>query len=77
MEATRATACAFLRTKNDYYAIHESTMQPIWWCGRTLGAFGPDGEISDLEMCQPGRECFCDTIAGNALPIEPQEAKRE
>jgi len=74
MEPTRATACAFLRTKHDYYAIHEGSRPPIWWCGRTLGSFGPDDEIADLESCQPGRTCHCETIAGNALPMDPQEA---
>jgi hypothetical protein len=71
---TRATACAFLRTKHDFYAVHEGSLEKIYWCGKTLGQFGPDGEIAELETCQRERSCWCDTIAGNALPlISPEE----
>ncbi len=77
MEPTRPTACAFLRTKNDYYAAHEGSLLPIWWCGRTLGSFGPDGDIAEVEICQSERGCYCDTITGNALPLEPERAEKE
>ncbi|MCH8273784.1 MAG: hypothetical protein IH851_03255 [Armatimonadetes bacterium] len=74
----RITACAFLRCKNDFYDepfaegdSHESSVPRIYWCGKTLGQFGPDEEPAEMETCQPGRDCHCDTIEGNALPLEP------
>lgn len=30
----------------------------IFWCTHTQNCLGPDGQVADLERCQPGRACF-------------------
>lgn len=69
MTSLRVTSCAYLRCKNDSYqnpfaedAVEESAMPRVYWCGKTLKAFGPDDGEVQLPVCQPGRTCFQDSI---------------
>lgn len=74
----RFYACAFLRTKKDYYTNaldendeQESATPQIFWCGKTFVQFGPDGQEATTDNCQKGRACFCESIAGNTIDLEP------
>jgi len=75
-KAMRNTACAFLRCKQDFvhaeFSEKESASPSIHWCGKTLSNFGPDGEIVELETCQPGRECFSETICEYQPKLIPE-----
>ncbi|MBV6503491.1 MAG: hypothetical protein AKCLJLPJ_01563 [Fimbriimonadales bacterium] len=74
---SRITACAFLRCKQDTYEPPlvegeepQSSVPRVYWCGKTLGPFGPDGELVDVASCQAERECFSGTIAGGGIPMD-------
>lgn len=63
----RAELCVNLRSKNMYTDVDsepdrvrgDSTdMTEIFWCIRTMQAFGPDDRLCDADTCRPGRECF-------------------
>ncbi|HWP30496.1 MAG TPA: hypothetical protein VNK96_02040 [Fimbriimonadales bacterium] len=79
-EALKKSACAFLRCKQDFvhaeFSERESASPRIYWCGKTLSNFGPDGEIAEIEICQPGRECFSETIREYRPKLIP-ESERE
>jgi hypothetical protein len=79
----RFHACAFIRTKKDYYKDafnqqdeQESATPQIFWCGKTFVQFGPDGEEATIETCQKGRSCFCESIIGHAIDLEPESPKQ-
>lgn len=62
----RETACVFLRCKQDAYVGDDpdrvSEVPRVWWCGKTLGSFGPDEDGCGIEECQPGRSCYSDQV---------------
>lgn len=72
--------CAFLRCKDDFYQQEPMRgqekfvlrMPKVYWCGKTLGEFGPDQECASADMCNSARTCFSSVITGNALPLEAE-----
>lgn len=57
--------CRELRTKRYYFldgmATEESQLldgSNRCWCGRTMQAYGPDGEMVYTADCKPGRSCY-------------------
>jgi hypothetical protein len=54
----------------------DSMVPRIWWCGKTLGSFGPDGEVASLEDCQAGRGCFSEQIEGNSLHFKGETIEK-
>lgn len=67
MATLRLTSCVYLRCKSDTYIdpldqAEESAMPRFYWCGKTLKSFGPDSQEVDVELCQPGRQCFCKVV---------------
>jgi hypothetical protein len=71
----RITACAYLRCKNDSYSSpltddpnYESPVPRVYWCGKTLKAYGPDDELVGLEACQNGRSCHSEIVHVSSEP---------
>ena len=56
--------CGCLRSKKLFYQAEgeesEAANAAPFWCSRTQGIQGPDGQIAGLEECRPGRSC-CET----------------
>jgi len=59
--------CTHLRTKTMYYMPDEMEAGPgfikvtttgVYWCNKTSGGRGPDGETSTPHTCQSGRSCY-------------------
>ena len=57
--------CIHLTTKEQFVGVpeeHETEFpadEPIWWCGRTGEALGPDGSEACRAHCHaPGRDCY-------------------
>lgn len=72
--------CAFLRCKDDFYQQEPTPdqekfvlrMPKVYWCGKTLGEFGPDQNCASDDSCIQSRSCFSNVITGNALPLEAE-----
>jgi len=64
------TRCAMLTSKQEQYAelppvnFDPDHISPPkhYWCQKTMSALGPDYDEAYLEVCQPGRECYCSVI---------------
>jgi hypothetical protein len=56
--------CCCLRSKKLFYQTEgdesEAPEAAPFWCSRTQGVQGPDGQIVGLDECRPGRSC-CET----------------
>ncbi len=54
--------CKFLRSKEMYYEqAGEEDVQfasDVFWCAKSLEAFGPDGESAGKSDCQSSRSCY-------------------
>jgi hypothetical protein len=55
--------CNCVRWKSQFYeSQRDPTVPPSnddsYWCVLTQRVLGPDGQLVDLESCQPGRACF-------------------
>jgi hypothetical protein len=77
------TSCAFLRTKNDFVTYPEKddndeSMTPkVYWCGKTLSEFGPDGEQTGLSECQQERTCYCEKPTDYTKPFFEKEKNQK
>ena len=65
VRAELKTRCVHLRTKTAFMPLPQKgdeenpSSTPIWWCGRTCEALGPDGSAAHPSQCDaPGRRCY-------------------
>lgn len=56
--------CRHLRSKEMYYqpyaAPEDEFSSGVYWCGKTLENYGPDGEPCSRGQCRAQRACFLD-----------------
>jgi len=58
--------CIHLRRKSMYIVQAQSEDNPLYtndmaephWCLKTMGIYGPDGDLVDPKECREGRECY-------------------
>ncbi len=65
IQIEKGSLCRSIRTKTMFYQSDDPSTadreeRGPFWCGRTQGLYGPDGEIAEPEKCKPGRTC-CET----------------
>ena len=60
--ASTAAPCRHLRSKEMFYQPYGAPDDPfssgVYWCGKTLENYGPDGEPCSREQCCGQRTCF-------------------
>ena len=62
--------CTNLRTKRYYLSdeppatyLAQDSATTGYWCLRTMGNFGPDGDYACPETCGSGRPCYRSNVA--------------